>query len=449
MDRDKPLLVIGHKNPDTDSICAAIAYARFKTDVAGEAARACRAGSINSQTRYALDTFGAEDPLLLADVLPRLSDIMIPRESLYLVTPDLPLREAYRIVIDNRFSFLPVADDEGCCVGRITALGLAGLLEVLGAEEAGGEGAADAATAVQRLLDTPIADHLEPVGPAFSASTPIRDAEAEVNRSNEGGFIVTDQAGAIAGVVTRMNFMTDSRFRVVLVDHNEFSQAVDGIELARIQEVVDHHRIGLHRTSEPITVINRVVGSTSTIVADMYRGAGVKPPRQVAGLLLSGLLSDTVVLNSPTTTAIDRDLAPWLAEQAGVDVEDYGHDMFAAGSETGALSAAEIIGKDRKYYEERGRRFFVGQVEMVGFQAFWKRADELSAELTRQRENEELSFAALMVTDITTSTTLLVFDGPPSLGSRIPHPRRAEGVFEMRGVLSRKKQVLPLLLEIL
>lgn len=437
MDRDKPLLVIGHKNPDTDSICSAIGYARFKNDVLGESAQACRAGSINAQTRYALDHFSADDPVLLPDVLPRIRDIMIPHDALYLVRPEQPLSEAYRVIIDNRFSFLPVTDDDDRCIGRITSVGLAGLLERL------------AGSTVERLLSTPVAEFLEPVGPTFTAATTIRDAERTINRYNEGGFVVTNEAGKIAGVVTRVNFMTDSRFRIALVDHNEFSQSAEGIEFATVEEIIDHHRIGLHRTNEPITVVNHVVGSTCTIVANMYRQRGAEPPSQLAGLLLSGLLSDTVVLNSPTTTDLDRELAPWLAGIAGVEIETYGHDLFAAGSETNALSAQEIIGKDRKQYEEKGRRFTVSQVEMVGFEAFWRRVDELRRAVHAECETEELSFAALMVTDITTSTTLLLLDGPETLRSRIAYPEPEAGIFEMRGVLSRKKQVLPMLLEVM
>ncbi|MFW6290893.1 MAG: DHH family phosphoesterase, partial [Spirochaetota bacterium] len=327
MDGGRPLLVIGHRNPDTDSICSAIAYARYKREVIGEQALACRAGNINAQTRYALERFAAPDPRLVADVLPRIADIMIGRDALLLASPDQPLREAYEIIVRNRFSFLPVVDGEGRCVGRVTALGLAGLL---------GRLAEGSAPSVHALLDAPIRDELEPVGPAFPATTTIRDAERRVNQSNEGGFIVTDDDGAITGVVTRMSFMTDSRFRVALVDHNELSQSVEGIEHAAVEEIIDHHRIGMHRTSEPITVINRVVGSTCTIVADLFRQSGAEPSAETSGLLLSGLLSDTVILTSPTTTDLDRSLAPWLAGLARVGCEEYGRAMFAAGSEIGS-----------------------------------------------------------------------------------------------------------------
>ncbi|TFH05622.1 MAG: inorganic diphosphatase, partial [Spirochaetales bacterium] len=232
-------------------------------------------------------------------------------------------------------------------------------------------------------------------------------------------------------------------------DHNEFSQSVDGIERALVEEVLDHHRIGMERTAEPITVINRVVGSTCSIVADMYRTSGHTPSAQGAGLMLSGLLADTVMINSPTTTELDRSLADWLSGIAGVDIEEYGRAMFAAGSQTGTMSAPEILAQDRKHYQENGHAFSVGQFEMVGFEEFWARASELQAALDQSREAAGLWCAALMVTDITTSTTLLVVSGPRSFRDRIAYPEPADGVYEMRGVLSRKKQLLPLLLEIM
>ena len=452
----KPLLVVGHRNPDTDSICSAIAYAAYKVDLLGEEAIACRAGSINAQTRYALDRFRADDPLLIADVLPRLRDIMIGRDELLLVSPDQPLRDAYEIIVGNRFSFLPVVDGDDRCVGKITTLAIAGLLGTLGSRRPAGSGgrpgaavSPTAAEVVDSLLAMPCSSHLEPVGPTFREGVAIRDIEHEVNRYNEGGFVVTGDDGRVAGVVTRMNFMSDARFRVVLVDHNEFSQSVDGIEHAVVEEIIDHHRIGMERTSEPITVINRVVGSTCSIVADMYRRSGTVPSPEIAGLMLSGLLSDTVVLNSPTTTGFDRSLSPWLAELAGVEPQEYGRAMFAAGSETGARSAEEILSHDCKHYEENGHRFAVSQIEMVGFEGFWARADEMRAALDHSREGAGLFFVALMVTDITTNTTLLVVSGPRSFRDRIAYPEPADAVYEMRGVLSRKKQVLPLLLELI
>lgn len=542
MNSGKPLLVVGHKNPDTDSVCSAIAYARYKTTLQKESAVACRAGNINAQTRHALEAFGVEPPEILPDVYPRIRDIMIPREQLFLVAPADAIAGARRIMLDNRFSFLPVTDERGRCVGRITALGLARLLDELdpasfakdvrinlaafcemaglvgfyplvdpGAQQDGKQtpdppdppewfegtlvvdhlegilaaSPEDAALAVAAAVDdagrtaermsdwarergTPllavgsslpqtiaslrisrtVATCMEDIGPTFHGDDTLREILREVNRSNEGGFVVLDSDECIAGVVTRMNFMTDARFRVVLVDHNEFSQSVDGMEHANVVEIIDHHRIGGRSTSEPITFMNRAVGSTCTIIADLYHNSGTQPDRGTAGILLSGILSDTIILRSPTTTETDRSMARWLAPIAGVEIDSYGEEMFEAGSDIRELSARTILERDMKYYEEAGLQFSVSQVEMIGFKVFWDRADEIVAETRAHVSRAGLVFACLMVTDITSSTTLLVSAGENRVLSAVAYPQAAPGVFTMSGVLSRKKQVLPFLVDL-
>lgn len=542
---ERPLVVIGHKNPDTDSVCAAIGYAQYKSDVEHTPATAFRAGNLNAQTRFALDTFDAEPPELLPDVYPRIRDIMIRREDLILLRPDDPIAGARTTMLANRFSFLPVTSEAGTCLGKLTALRLAGLLDEINpyasepvelhlptladqdgsARTYGGSGAerrsipdrvvgvvvpprvrrppdhailfgrareilgvtttnailaiATDADSSARLdsrmaswaretgtplfalgaqfstacalvrLSRPVSSALEDIGPTFRSDATLREALREVNRSNEGGFIVLDAEERVCGVVTRMNFMADARFRVVLVDHNEFSQAVDGMEHAEVVEVVDHHRIGGRGTSEPITFINRAVGSTCTLVADMFRQSGTEPPRMIAGLLLSGVLSDTVILRSPTTTSADKTAVAWLAGVAEVDPREYGEMMFDAGSEIREASAREILERDLKYYEEADFQFSVSQVEMVGFKAFWDRSSELTAEVDAHRSRAGLHFASLMVTDITVGTTLLVMCGEQRIVDRVAYAAVAPGVFEMRQVLSRKKQVLPYLTDLL
>ena len=439
-----PLIVVGHRNPDTDSVCSAIAYARFK-ERQGVPARPYRAGNVNAQTQYVLDRFDASPPPLLTDLFPKLRDIMIPRSALYLLKPTDPLSRALRIILDNRFAFLPVEDEEGRCLGEVTALHFAGILDQLSAMAAGSSVEEASAT----LLAAPVSEHLEPAEPIFHTADLVRDVERQINQYNIGGFVVNDDEGKIAGVITRVNFLRKTRFQVVLVDHNEFSQAVDGIEEADVVEVIDHHRIGARSTTTPITFINRVLGSTSTIIADMYRTAGMEPQQQTAALMLSAILSDTVILKSPTTTAADEEIAGWLAEIAGLELEPYGESMFQAGSDIAGLSAREIVERDQKRYEEQGHRFAVSQIEMVGFKLFDEREEELRREVERLRGEGALDFACLMVTDITQETTRLVFAGKERVKSAIQYPSVGSGIFEMKDVLSRKKQVLPYLIDVL
>lgn len=550
-----PVVVIGHKNPDTDSVCAAIAYAEYKTCVDGQEARAYRAGNTNAQTRFALESFRVDAPPLLTDVYPRIRDIMIPRASLFVMRPTDPIAAARRLILDNRFTFLPVADEDDRSLGKVTALRLAALMDELDLSRCTGRVELDTATlvsggspatlihpddapfpdrisgtivplhslapggpppsrtfpdralligsvrdvlaidgtgareraglavvatgddqsAVERLrewaggsriptvaaagdlatlcatvrLSMPIASCLEDAGPTFRPDDLLKDVNREVNRYNEGGFIIVDDERRIVGVVTRINFMTDARFRAILVDHNELSQSVDGMEGADVIEIIDHHRIGGRSTSEPITFVNRAVGSTCTIITNLYRQAGAMPSASTAGLLLSGLLSDTVVLRSPTSTPADSAAAAWLAEVAGVDAEEYGERMFEAGSELQQLTPREILERDLKYYEEEDFQFSVSQVEMVGFKSFWDRSTALTSEVAAHCARAGLGFACLMVTDITHGVTLLVVAGDDRMKRRISHPEVGPGVYEMKDVLSRKKQVLPYLSELL
>ncbi len=444
MDGASPLIVVGHKNPDTDSICSAVAYARYK-EQAGTPALPYRAGTVNAQTRYVLERFECPAPPLLTTLYPALRDIMIPKESLYIARPEAPLSEAARIILDNDFSFLPVADAEDRCLGKITVLRICRLLDELPRMAAG----SPVEAAISEAMAQPISKYLEKPEALFRATDLVRDVERRINEFNVGGFVVTDEEDRIAGVVARVNFLNKTRFRVVLVDHNEVSQSVDGIEDAEVVEIIDHHRIGSRSTAMPITFINRVVGSTATIVADTYRRSDMLPDRQTAALLLSAVLSDTVILKSPTTTSIDRAATEWLADIAGLNVEVYGEEMFQAGSEIAALTPRQIVEQDQKRYTEVGRRFAVSQIEMVGFKAFDERQEEVASAVAESRLEGGLDFACLMVTDITEETTRLVFDGPRRIAEAIHYPSVAPGVCEMTGVVSRKKQVLPYLIDLL
>ena len=548
----RPLVVVGHKNPDTDAVCAAIAYAQLKTR-SGVPARPYRAGNINAQTKYVLERFGAAPPALLADVHLRISDIMIRGEELITLRPDDPVGRARDILVERRFSFLPVADDAGRCVGMFTLFGLAHALDQLrrmqdgypitfypdellrrsGGWSAGGPALPSQCSGILRIPDpqatgsagirptkpsapsasiflvparslddphfaadlgendivlafgapskpgvtsdapgsatrsiiqlpgtlvdavaglyeaSPIRDSIQPAEPLLGSHDLVRRVEREINRYNAGGFIVTDDAGIMRGVVTRVNFLNQIQIRLVLVDHNELSQAVDGAEHAEIVEVIDHHRLGARSTDAPITFINKVVGSTCTIVAEMYRNQRIGLDRKTAGIMLSALLSDTVILKSPTTTDLDREMAPWLARLAGVQIDAYGEEMFAAGSELGGLASDAIIRQDQKFYDESGFKFGVSQIEMVGYKAFFERCDELAGALEISRSQNGLAFACLLATDITRESSLLLFAGSRRVADAIQYPQARDNLFEMHGVLSRKKQLLPYFLDLL
>ncbi len=446
MPSQKPLLVIGHKNPDTDSICAAITYARFKREVLGEEAQPRRAGNVNPQTQFVLTRFEAESPSMATDVRSRIEDIMIPRESLIMLRESDTLEKACDLLTANRFSFLPVVTGEDTCIGKLTALHLVGVLRRL---VAGCRDDAPIDQADKDLLSGTVSALVDRAHTTFTPEDVVRDVQREIGKSNEGGFIIQDEGAHIKGVITRVNFITDSRLKVVMVDHNEVQQAVDGIEEADVVEILDHHRLAARTTSLPITFINRVVGSTCTIIADLYRTNGATPPSRDAGLMLSAMLSDTVILRSPTTTRLDKEIADWLAGISGVDIETHGEEMFAAGASLEGMDPGKVIGRDQKIYTEGERRFSLSQFETIGFGPILAMKEGLATELERIIQAEKCSFACLMITDVSHETSLLLCRGESRVLRAISYPQREENLFEMKGVLSRKKQVLPFFADLL
>ncbi len=536
-------MVIGHKNPDTDSVCSAIAYAHYKQAVAGVPAVPYRAGNLNPQTSFVLDHFGVQAPELITTLLPKLSDIMIQGQDLLALTEDDTLGMAQEIITQRRFAFVPVTGREGKYAGKISALRLAGLSgeiaglcrkpdasiqlrqlidSIAGTVECGnppevfdgrvwlcglggpppvGSGPllavlpnrseTDLAAACEYgaevivicgtdkldghfatpldggpvcIVTTPdfaldvaariclsmsLRDFIERQHPAFRPNDLVREVQKEIRKSNEGGFIVMDDDGFIAGVITRVSFLTQWRFRVALVDHNELSQAVDGVEEASVEEIIDHHRLGFRSTDQPITFINKVVGCTSTIIAELYRNARQAPPPQIAGLMLAAILSDSVILKSPTTTPLDHEMAAWLAGIANEDLHSFGARMFAAGCAVEGMDPHTIVRQDLKIYEESGWKVSVSQMETVGFDAFKDMSEALATELAGARKEAGCDFSCLMVTDITSSTSLLLCSGEGKITVAITYPQVGENLFEMAGVLSRKKQMMPYLADLL
>ncbi len=440
-----PIIVIGHKNPDTDSVCSAVAYARFKTEVLGEEARAFRAGNINPQTQFVLSRFQVPSPPLLTDVYPKIADIMIHRDDLITLTPWDTVSRASEALTRLHFSFLPVVDAENRCVGQISTLRIAGILRDL-ASLRDGENLAEAA---RRAITAPIREYVEVPHPTFKPHDQVRNVLREIGGHNEGGFMVMDEEGHLVGVITRVSFLAESRLRVIMVDHNELSQAVDGMEEADVIEIIDHHRLANRSTRAPVTFINKTVGSTATIVAELYKNTDACPPPDQAGLLLAALLSDTVILKSPTTTPVDTQMASWLSGIAKMEIETFGEEMFAAGAAIVGMDARQIVGQDQKLYHEEGKRFSVSQIETVGFSGVLRRKGELFDELDRLVRRDELALACLMATDVTRETSLFLCKGDPRILSAITYRKKEEGIYEMQDVLSRKKQVLPYLIDIL
>jgi manganese-dependent inorganic pyrophosphatase len=236
----------------------------------------------------------------------------------------------------------------------------------------------------------------------------------------------------------------------VLVDHNELTQAVPGADEVAIAEIIDHHRLGALNTAQPILFINEPVGSTCTIVADLFRRENLQPSPEIAGIMMAGLISDTLHLNGPTTTGKDAIILAWLASIAGVESKTLADEIFNSGSVILANPPEKIVRSDHKIYEEEGVRFAVSQVEELGFGNFWQHAKPIAAALAELRDEEHLAFAALLVTDINTQNSLLLMKGDADFIRRIGYKHvEQDEIFDLTGIVSRKKQLIPYLASLL
>lgn len=264
--------------------------------------------------------------------------------------------------------------------------------------------------------------------------------------SDAAACMVVDEENHLVGVFTKTDLLKPIRTNLILVDHNELSQAVLGADQVNILEVIDHHRLGNPPTQQPIRFINLPVGSTSTIVADLYRKQLQEPEPAIAGVLMGGIISDTLNLKGPTTTSLDAEILPWLEKLAGVPADDLAEQIFNAGSLIKSSNPEAILRSDMKIYEEEGYRFSVSQVEELGFSNLWERMQDLHKGLKALREKEDLLFSALMVTDINSQNSLLLISGENSIIERITYPHHAaDDIFELKGIVSRKKQLIPYL----
>ncbi len=542
------IYVVGHRNPDTDSVCSAMAYARLHQRQGVEHIEPARAGNINRQTEFVLSELGLPAPRLLTDVYPRVGDIV--RFEPITIPVGASLAEALELFHQNRIRLLPVVASDSRPLGllvlknvterflvprdeavlrRLTA-SVASLCRCLRAEALTGyetEQVEELQLYVGAMANTTFADIMANVDPRrvvlitgdrgnvqreavargmrvliVTGSLPVSDKILELARKHrvsvlstpydtansawlsrlaapveklaaedfitvqlsdrvddlrlqlihakDPGALVLDSEGCLVAVVTKSNLLLPSPVKLILVDHNELSQAVPGADKVEILEVVDHHRLGNFHTDRPIRFVNQPVGSTCSVVATLYRQAGLDPEPEYAGLLLAGLLSDTVILKSPTSTAIDQELSEWLGKLAGRDPQQFGKQIFQAGSSlAGYASPADLIQADFKEFSAGDQRFGIGQVEVVSFAEFYELKADIDAELQRLRREKGLAMIGLLVTDIVQGGSVLLAHGSRELPYAIGYPSLERNLYELKGVLSRKKQLVPHLLKVL
>ena len=290
---------------------------------------------------------------------------------------------------------------------------------------------------------------IEPEFTSLTPDTPLEIARERVAASAALVFPVLNEDGSLAGVLTKSDFITPVPRQLILVDHNELSQAVAGADKVPIIEVIDHHRLGGLVSELPIHFWNNPVGSTSTIVALCYQQFGVPVPPEIAGLLMAGVVADTLNLTSPTATPADRRVLAQLSAIAGTDPGELAEAMFSVGSPLLTFAPEAMITADCKEYEEGGRRFTVSQIEELSFAHLAGKQAAIVEALDRHCQARGLFFAALLVTDINTQDSLLLACGAPRFLARITFPARGPNAWALAGVVSRKKQLLPYLLQCL
>ena len=443
-----PTYVIGHVNPDTDSIAAALGYAWLLRERDGIDAIASRAGAINPQTMWVLKRLGLEPPYLLTDASPRFESVT---RRLDTVSPESPLRDAW-VIASRTGGVAPVVNDDGTPFGLITGLSL---FEYLG--KLVGPHPRRQEMQLAEILDLTCREACDTNVPQFQASWRIRDVINRILREEHNDFLVVDEKKLYVGVTRQRDVLNPPRLRVILVDHNEPGQALGALEEAELVEILDHHRLGNQSTHVPIRFTVDIVGSTSTLISERIEDVGLSAPPALAGMLLSGLLSDTLILTSPTTTARDKRAADRLGRWAfvrnsplaGETVQSYGKLVVQAGAGISTRDPSDIVSTDLKLYEAGGMQFAIAQAEVTDLMQLKDHLDTLKEALNDLRERRGLDFAMLMVTDVVDNASRLIGVNIPPVLDDLPYPLQADGTFQADGVVSRKKQLLPVVLGLL
>ncbi len=539
----KPIFVIGHKTPDTDSICSAICYANLKQKLTGEEYIACRAGAVNVETSYVLEAFQVAPPRYLDSLQPRLSDVQF--RNVKGISAELSLRRAWKYMSEQNIQTIPVVDENNYLEGILTLSDIArfymedqdadalaaantsyrNLVDVLSGElvvgdpdESVTQGNVVVAAANPDVMEDYIAEHdlvilgnryesqlcsiemkagciiiglgakvsrtiqklaresgckviatpldtytcskvinqAVPVSHVmrtsnlvtFQLNSLVSDVKATVAKKRIRYYPILDEAGKYVGMISQRNLLDMEKQQVVLVDHNEKDQAVDGIRSARIIEIIDHHRIDAVETSNPIYFRNQPLGCTATIIAQMYEENDIAIDPTTAGLLCSAILSDTLMFRSPTCTPIDQKIAEKLAQIAGLDIKAHAVAMFRAGSQLADRSTDEIFHRDYKYYQVKDKRMAISQVTSVSADELTELKPKMLSYMESCLPTSGLAMLFAMLTNIIDETTELLFVGPHTaeLVQAAFHADCDENSVMLPGVVSRKKQlVFPLL----
>ena len=439
--------VIGHVNPDTDSIAAAMGYAWLLRQRDGVDTVAARAGALNPQSAWVLKHLSLEAPVLLTDASPRFESVMQRLDS---IRPDAQLGMAWTLA-SRTGGVAPVVDEDGKPYGLINGLSLFKYFtEILGPRPGD--------TTVREMMSAPCRDAANTSVSKFPANGHIRDFLNRILRDDVDDYWVVDENGVYLGITHQRDLLNPPRLKIIMVDHNEPRQAIAALEEAELLEILDHHRLGNPHTHTPIRFTVDIVGSTSTLVSEQTAEAGLSMPPALAGVLLAGLLSDTLILTSPTTTPRDKEAAERLGRWAfvggsplrGETIATYGKAVLSAGAGLSNRKPEEIVSTDIKQFEAGGFRFAIAQAEVTDLMQIADHLQPLTQALDDLKAKRGLDFAMLLVTDIVGGSSRLIISStaPPVLDD-LPYPPLPDRTRDAPGVVSRKKQLLPAVLGLL
>ncbi|WP_156076677.1 putative manganese-dependent inorganic diphosphatase [Faecalibacterium prausnitzii] len=535
------VVVIGHRNPDTDSICSAIAYAELKNRTSTLVCEPRRAGKMNQETEFVLKKFGVTPPRMCTDVNPKIRDVD------YREMPGIPgstsLRRAWKIMRDQQIDTLSITSADNELEGIITVKDLAtanmdvfdtavlaksrtsykNILETLNGTMVVGDADAVCTTGhikigtatpellessvekgdivilsnryesqlcaiekeaslliicngakvgrtIQRIADetgvaimtTPedtyaagkLISQCAPISYymtrdnilKFTLVTPVADVLRVMAKVRHRYFPILDEDGKYCGMVSRRNVIALRKRRIILVDHNEATQAVEGFDQAEILEIIDHHRIGSLETSGPVYFRNQPVGCTATIITQMYDENGVDIPPQIAGLLLAAILSDTLAFRSPTCTPVDENAAKRLAKIAGVDIEEFSTEMFEAGEKLDGKTPEEVFLQDFKVFMCGDIRFGVAQGSYMTRKNLQAAQALLQPYLEEARNKQNVEDLYMLLTDVPKEESVVICTGRYAaevLSNGFESQPAADGSWTLPGVVSRKKQFIP------
>ena len=538
------VVVIGHRNPDTDSICSAIAYAELKNKTSDLVCEPRRAGKMNQETEFVLKKFGVRPPRMCTDVNPKIRDVD------YREMPGIPgstsLRKAWEIMRDQKIDTLPVTSEDDELQGVITVKDIAtanmdlfdtgilaksrtsyrNILETLGATMVVGSedavcttGHIRIGTATPEMLESSMekgdiviltnryesqlcaiekeasliiicngakvgrtiqhiaaetgvaimsapcdtyaaAKLISQCAPIsyymtrdnimkFTLVTPVADVTRVMAKVRHRYFPILDADGKYCGMISRRNIINLRKRRIILVDHNEATQAVEGFDQAEILEIIDHHRIGSLETSGPVYFRNQPVGCTATIITQMYDENGVEIPQKTAGLLLAAILSDTLVFRSPTCTPLDEATAKRLAKIAGVDINEFASEMFEAGEKLDGKTAEEVFLQDFKVFMCGDIRFGVAQGSYMTRKNLLAAENLLRPYLEEARNKQNVEDIYMLLTDVPKEESVVICSGRYAaevLADGFETQPAEDGSFTLPGVVSRKKQFIPALM---